>query len=528
MLKRKLKSNGESKREFVFFHILWSIIRKNIKIIQRSKSSSLIVLLGPLIIIILVGAAYNTSNIYDIRIGAYSEMYSELAESTLNTLGGQQFSVVKFDTKEECLDSLKFSQIHTCVVIPPNLEIGSDEPLNFHVDQSRVNLVWIIIDAMTSKLSSKSSEISLQLTTSIIGTLRNTGDTIKSSENTFGSLNERNENALDIISSVSSDLDVINYDLVSEVDLGKISQKLEETITGNNLSSGAFDPVFTTISNVKNKTENLGESLQNATQGAIKGLSSVQEDLVSNTNTMNELRFALGGLQTNINAATGQTAEDVVNPIKTHITPVVVEKTHLSFLFPTLIVLVVMLIGLVLSSALIIKEKTSSAFFRNYITPVSDGLFLLGHFLTNFIILFLQLAVIFIVAFIFFKGSLASVLWLVVIALIFIVSLFSLIGMFIGYMFRSEETAMLATISLGSLLLFFSSTILPLETLPESLKRIADFNPFVISEGILKQVMLFKSGFYAVYEPILILSGYILVIICLVYGAAKISKTKVE
>jgi len=286
--------------------------------------------------------------------------------------------------------------------------------------------------------------------------------------------------------------------------------------------------VFNTIANIKNNTENIGSKLQNATIGGVEKLDLVSGELNSNKLSIDELRLALSGVRTNIDSVTGTSAETVVEPLKTHVTPVVVEKTHLSFLFSTLIVLVVMLISLLLSSGLIIREKTSPAFFRNYITPVKDGIFLLGHFLTNFIIVFLQLAIIFIVASFFFKGSLGSVLGLVFLALVFIVAIFILMGMFIGYLFRSEETSMLATISLAGLFLFFSSTILPLETLPESLKRIADLNPFVISEGILKKIMLFNSSLGVISDALLILGGYILLMIALVYGAQKLSKSKVE
>ncbi len=515
-------------KEIMFFSLLFNIIRKNLKLIIRSKSSSLIVLLGPLIIIALVGAAYNTSNIYDIKIGAFSESYNELSESVLESLGGQQFSVVKFENKEDCINSLKIAEIHACVIIPGNLQIGSLDPLDFHVDQSRVNLVWIIIDAMSSKLESKSSEISLKLTSEIIGTLRNAGDQIKSKETTLDDLNAKNTFILSKITEVKNNINSIDPDLVGAVDLGKISQKLESTVSANNLSLITFEPVFSTISNVKNKTEHLGASLQNATSGAVTNLEEANTEISSNIEAVDELKLILSGLKTNIASATGTSAETVVEPLKTHVTPVVVEKTHLNFLFPTLIVLVVMLISLLLSSGLVIREKTSPAFFRNYITPASDTVFLLGHFLTNFFILFLQLAVIFLVASFFFKESLTPVILMSAFSLVFIVSVFILIGMLIGYLFKSEETAMLATISLASLFLFFSSTILPLETLPESLKSAAGLNPFVISESILKKIMLFKYGFDVVKEPIFILAGYGLLAIFLLYGAEKLSKLRVE
>lgn len=528
MLKRVRSEKVKKHREFLFFSILWSIIKKNIKLVSRSKSSSLIVVLGPLIIIALVGAAFNTSNIYDIRIGAYSSSYSKLADSVLDSLGGQQFSIIKYDTKQECVDSVKFSQSHVCVLVPPDLDVGQDEPLNFHVDQSRVNLVWIVIDAITSRLGEKSEEISLQLTSSIIGTLKNTEDQIKNNEEPIDLVNSENVMVITLIDDVSEDLSAIDPDLVAAIDLGKISQKLEETITTNNLSVSTFSSVFRTISNIKNNTENVGELLFNATVISVERLENARSKVDKNIETITLMKGTLGDLMKNIDSVTGTSAEDVVTPLRTKVTPVVIEKTHLNFLFPSLIILIIMLISLLLSSGLVIREKTSTAFFRSYITPARDGMFLLGHFLTNSIIISLQLIIIFVVASFFFKNSLVPIFGPLFLSLIFIITVFVLIGMLIGYLFRSEETAMLATISLASLFLFFSGTILPLETIPESLKRVADFNPFVISEGILKKIMLFQSEFVDFSQSLMTLFLYILIMIMLVYGAQRFSKTRVE
>ncbi|MFH1592334.1 MAG: ABC transporter permease [Candidatus Woesearchaeota archaeon] len=509
-----------------FFELLVTIIRKNIKLIIRSRSSSLIVLLGPLLIIALVGTAYNTSNIYDIRVGAYSESYSELAESILDELGSKQFTVVRLESVEECTSSLKSAEIHVCAIIPPNLETGSSESMEFLVDQSRVNLVWIIIDAVSSKVSSKTTELSLQMTNSILNALTNSLEKIKLNEEKIGEAESANTDVEGSVQEATSALSEINFDLVGEVDLGKISQKLDDIIEANNLSSSTFDPVKTVISKIKNNTESVGESLEESVMGSLEKLGEASSNLETSSASISDVASTIEDIKGEIELATGRSAESIVTPIKTKITPVVAEKTHLSFLFPTLIVLVVMLMALILSSSLVVKEKRSPALFRNYISPVRDTIFLLGHFLTSFIILILQLVVVFGVAVIFFKGALISVLWKVVIVLLPIVAVFILIGMFLGYVFRTPETSMLATISVASLFLFFSSTILPLETLPQSLKKIADFNPFVLSESMLKKIMLFKVELGSVSEPILALLTYCLLFAVLVYFVQKYSKLR--
>ena len=149
---------------------------------------------------------------------------------------------------------------------------------------------------------------------------------------------------------------------------------------------------------------------------------------------------------------------------------------------------------------------------------------MLGDYLTNVFVLFLQLAVVFLVSLIFFREALYSVLFNASFVLILVVSVFIMLGMFIGQVFSSEETNTLGAISLASILLFFSSTILPLETLPKSIRAIANFNPFVIGEGMLKEVMLFNANLLGLIEPMLILLVYILVLGGFVFIMRKVSK----
>ncbi len=525
-----LKKRGtiEIKQRVMFFSVLIQIIKKNIKLIARSRSSALIVLLGPLIVIALVGTAYNTSNIYDIRIGAYAESYSDLAESLIDTLGGQQFSVIKFDSKDNCVNSLKAAEIHVCALIPPNLAPGTIEPIDFYVDQSRVNLVWIIIDAVSSKVSTKTTELSLQMTSAILGTLTDTNTQLSQKESSIDQLQTGNEEAITLISEVSTSINSIDTDVVGSINLGKISEKLEETIDANNLTSEAFDPVYATITNIKNNTEALGEALAELSIESSAKLTSAINTLDSSSSQITDLEETFSNIKTNIVSATGTSAETIVSPLKTHVTPIVTEKTHLNFLFPTLLVLVVMLISLLLSSGLVIKEKLSASYFRNYISPTKNWIFILAHFVTNFLILTIQLIILFAVALIFFKSALLIVLWEAVLALIPIISIFILTGMLIGFIFKSEETAMLTTVCVASLFLFFSSTILPLEALPTYLKQIADYNPFVVSESLLKKIMLFKATLPEVSYLFIVLIGYTIILAIITFLVGKWVTSKAQ
>jgi ABC-type polysaccharide/polyol phosphate export permease len=87
--------------------------------------------------------------------------------------------------------------------------------------------------------------------------------------------------------------------------------------------------------------------------------------------------------------------------------------------------------------------------------------------------------------------------------------------MILGYVFSSEETAVLASVSLGSLFLFFSGVILPIEGISKVVRNIIAFNPFVIAERLIRGFFLFDVAFTKVAADIGILIGYIIALFLL-------------
>ena len=154
---------------------LIEIIKKNLKLLLRSKSSALIVLLGPLFLILLISMAFNTTSLYDIKIGTYSGEYSSLSDSITEKLSDDEFKVIRMNSADDCINSIKSNDLHVCAVFPDNLGINTEEKIEFYVDKSRINLVYIIINSISTKISTKSTELSTALTSTLLDSI-NTAD----------------------------------------------------------------------------------------------------------------------------------------------------------------------------------------------------------------------------------------------------------------------------------------------------------------------------------------------------------------
>ncbi len=529
MLRNKSKKRIVKKlKSIAVVSAFLGLLKKNLKLILRSRSSATIFFLGPLIIIFLVSAAFNTSSLFNIKIGTYSDSYSELSESLILELGQKQFIVEKLSSKEKCLDDLKNNLVHVCAVFPPNLQVGSPENLEFFVDNSKVNLVWIIVDAVSKRVTTKSTELSQLLANNLLTTLSSTNEKLSQKAPVLSSIVTSNKDLETKFTQISASLETLDFSFtVGKIGVDKISNKLDDVLEDNNINKSLFTEVDQAIVSSIDAAEDYEKVMKDA-EAVKSNLSATIKDATSsiskNTQGAKDLENTISVVNTEITSAKSTSAESIATPIKLAINPISTKSTNLNFLFPTLVVLILMFIGLLISSILVVREKLSPAYFRNFITPTNDFIFILGDYVTNMIILFIQLAIIFGVGLYFFRENLFSVLVKTSISVFLLSTLFIYLGMLIGYLFRSEETVVLAAFSLGSLLLFFSGTILPIEAMPEYVKDIAVFNPFVLGESILKKIMLFNLSFSELGYSLYILLAYILVLFTAVYFARKLSK----
>jgi hypothetical protein len=509
-----------------------AMIKKDLKIVMRSKSSSLIIIFGPLLIVFLVGMAFNTSSLYDLRIATYSSSYSDLTSTVISELKDQQYNTIQAESEARCIEGVKLGTYHVCAVFPPDMQVSNEANnlVKFYVDESRMNLAFLISSTITQKVSAKSANISMGLTSDLLTTIDTTKKELASKKDTVSSLissaNDKSLKVKSVTDSLSAmDLEVNESDLnISAVD--KAIVKAQENL---NVSASAFNDVEAALNDLKDGVSKIMiqmDSVSQIRQSSVSDLGGVRDSIQTDVGQINSIKTTIDTLVAGIEGIKVTNAESIVSPVKTEIETVTGKKTHLSYLFPTLVVLIIMFICILLSSTITVREKVSKAYFRNFITPTNDFMFMLGGYFTNIFVVGLQVFVLFLAASYFFKGALLDVIGPLVLLLFIISTLFILIGIFIGFVFKSEETSTLGAISVGSLLLFFSNAILPIETLPSYISAVAKYNPFVISEGVLKRILLFNAPLSSVSVQVYMLVCFILIFFVLAFVARELTKRK--
>ncbi len=527
---------------------LWVLTVKNIKLLLRSRSSALIIIFAPLLIILLLGLSYNNSAKFGLKIGVYSPAITDDVKSFIVLLEEEEFTITRYENDlNRCIGDIKQSKIHTCISLPENLQVESNQQkvLTFYVDPSRVNLVWMIQETVKSKFNLKSQEVSEQLTNDLISRLLETKETVISEQQRLATIKDKTTSAVSTATSADQNLGdsgllTSNNDtaaIISGVETILIDTKdvINDAINAVNSAGIQDDNERSQIKSYLNEAigniQSIGSSngtgplgmLQiklNSAVGVLdataKSLDSIQASLQEAGNSLDSLEQSLAGIQSNIEKQKVTEAETVASPFVTKVEPVSEQGTYLNYLFPALLVLIVMFSSMLLGTTLVMIEKNSPAFLRNFFLPVRKVNFIVSIYLTNVILTLVEILVILGIS-LFFLEEILSVLPLVALVLFIVSSVFTFLGMAIGYIFTSEETGVLASISLGSILLFTSGVLLPLEGVSLWLRDVLAYNPFILAEKMVRGLFIFDSPLRSMIPEFVTLIGYVVILFLIIW-----------
>ncbi len=544
---------------------LWVLIKKNIKILFWQKTAAM-VFIGPLLITLLAGLAFDASD-YNVKIGIFTAEYSPIASSLVQSFSQDNFKTVSYRTLGSCIDALKRSEINLCLHVSQQVSAVAD--ITFYVDYSRLNLVWQLLNIVDSQISSKASELSLNFTMQVLESIETTKNELERNKNTLVTLTTQNDDIAKKIQSMAKVLKSteLNINLTSLDNLSAmleenkviyaitkmnensvaliqayrdIADGIEIELESSAISEQSRQKLMNIINNGKETMRNLNEKVRVMSSVAERDLNEMEgtiSRLILDMGNLREEYYTLYGFKTSgisnlekILSALDQNLITILlmqkalnkinsdyenlkisdpasalNPIKTTIKPVVAKKTSMSYIFPILLVLMIMFSGMLLAPVLISAENASPARIRNMLTPTSPKLFILATFLSCFVILGVQMSLVAVVSIFFLGWNILAGFPFSLAAVGLIISLFILIGMVLGYSIKSEGAALLSGTLCALFGVIFSDIVLPLESMPWLLGAAIRFNPVIIGMAILKKTLLFNLGFVDVAFDMLLL-----------------------
>lgn len=214
-------------------------------------------------------------------------------------------------------------------------------------------------------------------------------------------------------------------------------------------------------------------------------------------------------------------AQKIVKPIIYDYDKLLKDRKNIQLAFPQLLVIVVMFLALLFSNIATLMEIHDKAYLRNLIAPVDNIIFFLGLFITEVIIVFMQILVLFVVAQTRLDIKIIEIFWPLSFITLLLIAVFVLVGMVFAFLFRTVQSSILVTIFSALIFFLFSSTLSLIEAMPAFAQYLSKHSPLVIGEFLVKQVQLFNNPLGAVYSKVLLLGMYVLVLFFLAVVLAK-------
>ena len=201
------------------------LVKKNCRNLIRSKAGSLIVILGPLLVVFLAGLAFDNSNVYAVKVGVYRPDNASITARFVQQLKGD-FKIQEFASEQECIDAVKNTDTSVCIQFAENFTVGVpvQNQITFYIDYSRINLVWAVRKAMSEKVDEVSLQVSENLTSKLLSVIEFTKKEV--------------EKERDVVVRLTTENELVNHntqDLLAE--LGDIDLSMDGAFPLENISS---------------------------------------------------------------------------------------------------------------------------------------------------------------------------------------------------------------------------------------------------------------------------------------------------
>ena len=494
-----------------------------------------------------------------LNIGIHTKEPSQLTQRYIEAFNTTEYNLIIYETEQECINSIGAGTAVLCAIFSDDFELrdGAKNELTFHVDESRMNLVDRLISSFSTRLGTETTEISEQLTEQLLQVIENTNkeaeeslaqiiiartqtttidretgrakttiqgmDTTKETINT-GTLSSRINNLeTDYVDIRTRAITVINRvnelnlsdDITAEKDVKTAIDNLNKTIQDAD-GITTIEQINTALTNLETNINKLTERIEKAgdvkTQ-TIQSINDAQTAIQTLLGNIDEVKTKQEQIIQDIETLEIRTARSITSLVNTQIESVSETNNRLTYSFSYLLTLAILFVGLMLSSTLVYMEKDSKAFFRNFTTPTTQKYFMFINYLTALIIILIQTILILAIAHYYLAVPILDNALVTSVILFIGITLFIILGLFIGTISTTSEAVTMSNIVIGSVFLFLSNLILPLETLSPLIAKIASFNPYVIvSEGI-RKAMLFNAGFEQIIPDIMMLLAYIAILV---------------
>src|SRR3989338_2049526 len=139
---------------------LYFIIQKNLRLVFRNWMTFLLLVLGPMVLILVVGFAFSGDDLNDSSIGVHAPKDAEI-QDVVDALASEEISIVYFPRIDNCIRAMNHSIINICADFSEDFGNGEGS-ITFYYDATRYNLVRYILEYLKEQVAITSEQVSLE------------------------------------------------------------------------------------------------------------------------------------------------------------------------------------------------------------------------------------------------------------------------------------------------------------------------------------------------------------------------------
>jgi ABC-type multidrug transport system permease subunit len=513
-----------------------TIFSKNCKLMLNSKLSSLILILGPLIIIMIIGLPLQDPSLKNINAGIVSSG-DEFSIQFISKLKERGYNTLEEPSIESCKNNVINGKNHVCISIRKSEmtniiegKLSNNYDIKLHVDFSKQRIVWGIIGSISGLIDLESSRLAEETSSTFNSKIDATLTFIDENENNLimidmrlDQIRENINNIIDETEKINSKKDLINTRIIhikedlqdiknlgiidntlltqAEYNLNQLETELN-SLQDTNLIENSLRDAKDQVSNLRNKISDIENSIEKLSE-ELEGVKKYDLSRLSNP-----VRLTYESASGSIEGESNKKLE------------------FIDYFFPTFLIIFIIFSSIILSTTLTVKERSSKAYIRNMTSKIPRISNYIGNFITYLVLIGLQITVIILVSLFLLNISLSIITISTISEILIAIVLFISIGIAIGQLFNSQESALGAAITIALIFTLFSSIIIPTEILPQTVSKIINLTPSVILETSLRQSSVFNLPFTPSILEIISLIIVFLISISLTYIGYHKSKEK--
>lgn len=197
-------------------------------------------------------------------------------------------------------------------------------------------------------------------------------------------------------------------------------------------------------------------------------------------------------------------------------------QSYSNYVLPGIIAMTIMQTGIYGLAYWLVDLKARGVIKRFLVTPLTITQFIFGILASRLVIIFIEVIVLTLVGILTFHAEFAGNIFSTLIITLLGGSIFLLIGLVISNYSNSYETTAPITTAVGLPLTFLGNIFYPVDSLPHTLRIVANCLPITYLADGLRQAYLYPFNFQVIGKDILILALWLIAMLILTISVFRL------